>query len=215
MKRSLFYAVLLLSFCFSSCKKDNSAKPSPGNYLPLTNGSTWKYNYVSDGGTEDSLIVTMTGENTKINGQTYYGATSTFRKNSSFGYFYAGNHIYATRTAGGLNPAIELQLLNDTASVGYRWTTQPTVSGKIGENFVRAVNIIKEKNISRTIEGKTYTDVIHTQILLQYDFGDGNGYQTSVTYDFYLAKDVGLIENDANTLDLLFETETLFDYTIK
>jgi len=215
MKRRLFYIVIFVAFGFYSCKKDNGAKPSPDSYLPLTNGSSWSYQYSSDGGTADTLVITMTGGSTKINGKTYYNAASVFRKNSSLGYFYVGNHIYATRTIDGVSPAIELQLLNDTASVGYQWITQPTDNGKIGNKLARTVNTIKEKNIEHIIQGKTFTDVTHTQVLLQYDSNDGYGYQTTITYDFYLAKGIGLIENDANTLNVLHETETLFDYTIK
>jgi hypothetical protein len=200
--------------CFLGCKKGTDVRPSTVSFLPLTQGSTWKYHYVSDGGTTDTLTLTITGGSSEINGKTYYDVLSTYKKGSSVGYFYIGNHIYATRTTdNGTGSAMELQLLNDTASVGYQWITTPTDNGKVGAWPARTVNIIKEKNVNRILHGKTFTGVTHTQVLLQYDFG--TGYETTISYDFYMAKGIGLIENDANTLNTLIETETLFDYTIK
>ncbi len=212
MKRGLLSIVVVIIFCCSGCKKEAKEAPS-GEYLPLTDGSTWKYNYTSDGGTTDTLILKMTGGTTLINGKTYYNAASTYKQGTSPGYFYAGNHLYATRTADVGFGSIELQLLNDTASVGYQWITIPTADGTLGGSPVRTINTIKEKNLTRTLNGKTFTNVIHTQVEMQYS--NGSVFGTAVTYDFYLAKGIGLIENDANTEGILHETETLFDYTVK
>ena len=210
--RGIFSVFAVIIFCCFGCKKEAKQGPE-GEYLPLTDGSTWKYNYASDGGTTDTLIVKMTGGTTQINGRAYYNASSTYRQGTSPGYFYAGNHFYVTRTADEGSGSIELQLLNDTASVGYQWITIPTDNGLLGGTPVQTINTIKEKNITRTLNGKTFTNVIHTQVQLQYN--NGSGFGTTVTYDFYLAKGIGLIENDANTEDILHETETLFDYSVK
>ena len=212
MKRGLLSVFAVIIFCCFGCKKEATQAPS-GEYLPLTDGSTWKYNYASDGGTTDTLIIKMTGGTTVINNKTYYNAASTFRQGTSLGYFYSGNHFYVTRTADGGFGSVELQLLNDTASVGYQWITIPTENGTLGGTPVRTINTIKEKNINRTLNGKTFTNVIHTQVELQYN--NGSGFGTTVTYDFYLAKGIGLIESDSNTEDILHETETLFDYSVK
>jgi hypothetical protein len=214
MKRGQLLLLIAICFCILGCKKDKTEAPSLNDYLPLTDGSVWKYSYGSDGGHTDTLTITMTGGTTKINGKTYYNVTSTYKEGFSLGYFYAGNHFYATRTVAiGSNAAMEFQLLNDTASVGYHWVTRPTDDGKVGDTPAQTVNTIMEKGISRSINGRTFNDVIHTKVEVQYDYG--TGFQTFVTYDFYLAKGVGLIESDSNTLDSFFEKETLFDYTIK
>ncbi|MBS1530428.1 MAG: hypothetical protein JSU01_08985 [Bacteroidetes bacterium] len=214
MTKCLMPVLFFGAFCFFGCKKDRAVTPSAGNYLPVTGGSSWKYSYMSDGGTTDTLTLTMTGATTLINGKTYHNVTSAYKQGTSQGYFYTGNHIYTTRSvAVGSNVAMEFQLLNDTASVGYQWISYPTDDGMLGGKPARTVNKIVEKNISRTINGKTFSNVSHTQVWLQYDLG--SGFETTITYDFYLAKGIGLIENDSNTLDTFFETETLFDYTIK
>ncbi|HWB64178.1 MAG TPA: hypothetical protein VG603_11745, partial [Chitinophagales bacterium] len=67
--------------------------------------------------------------------------------------------------------------------------------------------------ISKTINGKNYPNVIHTQAELQYDLG--SGYITAGVYDFYLAKGVGLIELSLDMNGSNYETETLTSYTIK
>jgi hypothetical protein len=214
MKRGLLLLLIAITFCFAGCKKDTNPIPATDEYLPLTNGSTWHYSYSTDAGNTDTLTLQMTGGTTLISGKTYYNISSIDNEGSSMGYFYVGNHNYATRTTdNGTGSSIELQLLNDTASVGYTWITNPTANGQLGGDPVRTMNTIKEKNISRVINGKTFTHVIHTEVQLQYNFG--NGFETSVIYDFYLAKGVGMIETDANTLGTFYETETLFDYTIK
>jgi hypothetical protein len=214
MKKGLVL-VLCITVCWvTGCKKDSNANLSADSYLPLTQGSLWKYSYQTNGGTTDTITISMTGGSTQINGKTYYNASSVYKGGNSLGYFYVGNHIYATRTIdNGSGSAMEFQLLNDIAPVGYQWITSPTDNGKVGSVPARTVNTIKEKNITRQLNGRTFTDVTHTQVELQYDFG--SGFETSITYDFYLAKGIGLIENDANTLNTLVETETLFDYTIK
>jgi hypothetical protein len=210
MKRGLLPLLIAINFCILGCKKDNNVSLSTNSYLPLTDGSMWKYNYASDGGTTDTLTIAMTGGTTKINGKTYYNAASTYKQGSSLGYFYAGNHFYATRTVAlGSNVAMEFQLLNDTASVGYQWITSPTDDGEVQGAPAQTINTIMEKGISRTINGQTFPDVIHTRVELQYSL------QTFITYDFYMAKGVGLIESDSNTLNEFYETETLFAYTIK
>jgi hypothetical protein len=213
MTRGLLSVFAVFIFCCFGCKKEANKSPANGEYLPLTDGFTWKYDYASDGGSTDTLIVKMTGGTTVINSKTYYNAASTYKQGTSLGYFYAGNHTYATRTTDNGAGSIELQLLNDTASVGYTWVASPTDNGMVGAYPAQTVNTIKEKNITRTLNGITFTNVIHTQVQLQYNFGAG--FETTITYDFYLAKGIGLIENDANTLNTLYETETLFDYTVK
>ncbi|HVV55448.1 MAG TPA: hypothetical protein VHC47_08995 [Mucilaginibacter sp.] len=214
MKKGLLLLWVITVLGAAGCKKDAGVVPAGGNYLPLSEGNTWKYSYASDGGTTDTLTIKMTGGTTLIGGKTYYNAASTYKNGSTSGYFYVGNHNYATRTVDAASGnSLELVMLNDTASVGYSWITDPGNNGQIGGVKARTVNTIKEKNISRIINGHTFNRVIHTQVQLQYDFG--SGFETTITYQFYMADGVGLIETDANTLDTLHETETLFGYTVK
>jgi hypothetical protein len=157
----------------------------------------------------------MTGGTTAINGKTYYNATSVSSKSgTSDGYFYAGNHAFSTRgsnAAAGLT--IELQLGMDNQAAGYTWTTTPTDGGEINGYPAKTINTIKETNINKTVNGKQFSNVIHTQVDLQYNLGDG--FESFAIYDIYLAKGVGMIEMDSQIYDTVVDVQTITDYTIK
>ena len=102
---------------------------------------------------------------------------------------------------------------NDSKAVGDTWTTTPTDNGTISGFPARTVNTIKEKGITKVVNGKTFTDVIHTQVDLQYNLG--SGFTSTALYDFYLAKGVGMIETDTSVSGNIYEKETITDYSIK
>jgi len=212
------FAIMIIggAILAAGCSKKNNPGPSASadSYLPVSSGSTWTYNDVV-GGSASQLTITMTGGTSVINGKTYYAGTSaSSTRGTSTGYFYAANHSYSFRaTSAAVNITIELQMGNDEQNVGYTWTTTPTDNGTINGVSAKTVNTIKEKNISRTVNGKTFNNVIHTQVDLQYDLG--TGFQSVATYDIYLAKGVGMIENDTSVSGSPYEVETITGYTIK
>lgn len=216
MKKPILILVTIAAVYFSGCKKSNN-DPTPGSsdtYLPVTAGSTWTYIDAVNGSSETSTIK-MTGATATFNGKTYYGMTQvSTSQGTKTGYFYSADHSYALRgyTAAGGGLTLEIQLGNDKEAVGYTWTTTPTDNGEIEGIPARTVNTIKEKGISKTVNGKKYDDVIHTQISLQYNFGS---YEEYALYDVYLAKGVGMIETDTSIPGGYLETQTLKSYTIK
>lgn len=216
MKKPILILITIAAVYFSGCKK-SSNDPAPGNsdsYLPVTSGTTWTYIDATSGSSETSTIK-MTGSTATFNGKTYYSMTQvSASQGTKNGYYYAANNSYALRAytpaAGGL--VLEIQMGNDKEAVGYSWTTTPTDDGEIEGVPARTVNTIKEKGISKTVNGKKYNDVIHTQVSLQYDFG---GYEEYALYDIYLAKGIGMIETDTSIPGGYLETQTLKSYTIK
>ena len=200
----------------AGCSKKNNPGPSASSnsYLPVSSGSTWTYNDVV-GGNASQLTITMTGATSTIAGKTYYAGTSaSSTRGTSTGYFYAANHSYSFRaTSATAGITIELQMGNDEQNVGYTWTTTPTDNGTINGVSAKTVNTIKEKNITKVVNGKTFNNVIHTQVDLQYDLG--TGFQSVAVYDIYLAKGVGMIENDTSISGSPYEVETITGYTIK
>ena len=129
-------------------------------------------------------------------------------------YYYVVNHQYSIRAPLSIGGTVELQLANDNQPVGYTWTTQPTDNGLVNGVPAQTVNKILEASISKTVNGKGYSNVIHTQVDLQYDFG--TGFESAGIYDFYLAKGVGMIEEDSNLEGgALIEKSTLTSYSIK
>lgn len=217
MKHNLLITFVLGVAVLAGCKKEKNSSPSTSSsdsYLPVSNGSMWQYAVDEPGGT-DTLTVTMTGQTMVSGGITYYAATSVYKHEGSTGpgYFFNSNHIYGTlgvNSSAGIS--ITLDMLNDTASVGYTWTSLPTSDGMVNGIPARVINKIISKNGTMTIGSKTFTNVSHTTSNLQYN--EGAGYETEATYDYYLSKGVGMIELDENDLGLT-ATEKLYNYTIK
>ena len=220
MKKSNFYlGLLLIATIFAGCKKGSSNHTTPisgsSTYFPVTSGSSWVYNdAITNGGTSINTI-SMTGKTVVINGKTYYAALSISpTKGNDTTYYYAANHEYAIRgsnAAAGVT--IELQAGNDAQPAGYTWTTIPSDNGIIGSLPAQTVNTIVEKNVTKTVNGKIFTNVIHTRANLQYNAG--TGFLTVAVYDIYLALGIGLIEADSTIGGALYESDTITSYTIK
>ena len=176
----------------------------------MASASTWKYLVTGASGI-DTLTVKFTGATTVINGKTYYNANSIYQKmGGSIGYFFGANHLYGTissNAAAGLT--IEFQFLNDTTAAGHSWISSPTANGLVNGVPARTVNTIKEVNISKTVGGITFKNVIHTEIDLQYDYG--GGYESSAVYEFYFAKGVGMIENATIISGNIYEMESIIN----
>jgi hypothetical protein len=176
---------------------NNNNNTSGGLYQPLTAGTWWKYKDSASGNltTNTATSVTKTLNNinyraiTAGNGDTaYYGVKGP-------GYYFR---------AAGLSPSglpfdLTFNYLNDTASVGYSWQYN---AGQ-GNGFTAITNTkIIEKGITMTVEGKTYTDVIHTFLVLSYDMGGTPSPYGE--YDFFIAKIVGIIKSRADLASGLF-----------
>jgi hypothetical protein len=81
---------------------------------------------------------------------------------------------------------------------------------------VRCVDTLIETGISKTVNGNTFNNVLHTRAYFQRDLPWGE-WQNMFVYDFYLAKGVGIIEMDVNGTynQTLTGKETLIDYELK
>lgn len=157
----------------------------------------------------------MNGSTTDFNSFICYNVDVVSKLNGhSTAYFHVDNHVNALMESTPPYGLTNLQLLIDTASVGYTWTYVPTQNGVLNNSPVKAVNTIVEKNINKIVNGITYPNVVHTNINLQINV-KGAGFHNIAKYDFYLAKGFGLIEKDANFYGLLNETKTLLIYNVK
>ncbi|HWZ03412.1 MAG TPA: hypothetical protein VNX40_07335 [Mucilaginibacter sp.] len=217
MKKTFTLILAVAAILFSSCKKDSKKIPANSatydSYFPLTASSTWKY-LVTEADGSDTLTVILTGATTVINGKTYYAANSVYQKmGGSIGYFFGANHLYGSISSNqAVNLTIEFQFLNDNTAAGYSWISSPTENGLVNGVPARAVNTIKEVNISKTVGGKTFNNVIHTEVDLQYNYGAG--YESSAVYEFYFAKEVGMIENLTVISGSIYEKESIISYNI-
>ena len=217
MKRNLFIILAVVMVC-GGCKK-NSPAPSTASdsYFPLTTGATWAYLDAQQGLKPDTATTQITGATTVFNNKTFYNA-ATSSKNKGLGtdYFYTGDHVYIIHSLNAYaGETIDLQLYCDTASVGISSYAVPTASGAIDGLPVRTVNTIIAKDIPLVLNGVHYTGVVHSRVDFQYDYKTGNGFETNFTYDFYLAKGIGMIAYNLNIYGSLTEQEVLLKYTAK
>ncbi|BAU52504.1 hypothetical protein [Mucilaginibacter gotjawali] len=217
MKKTFTLILAVAVIFISSCKKDSKNNPASSStnndYFPLTSNSAWKY-LVTGAGGSDTLTVKLTGSATVIDGKTYYNTNSMYQKmGTSVGYFFRQNHLYGSNSSNATaGLTIEFEFLNDTAAAGHSWISLPTVNGLVNSVPARTVNTIREVNISKTVGGKIFTNVIHAEVDLQYNYG--RGYESSAVYEFYFAKGVGMIENSTFISGNMYETESIISYDI-
>jgi len=216
MKKYLIIFLAVVTCCYVGCKKDagNGAPPSANSYMPVTAGSTWTY-YFNEQGNIDTLTVKMTGATSTQNGRIYYNATTQSKKGgASTLYFTQYNHLFVTRNLNPyVNATLELQLYNDTASVNTPWTYLVSDNGKINDVPARAISTIGPINETKSFAGKTYNNVIHVTIEIQYDLG--NGYRTQFLYDYYLAKGIGILGYNLRAFNDFVEVEGILSYDVK
>lgn len=227
MKKCLLSILSILTLSYSACKQDtaelealrlkienkkNGGGGSNDSYLPTTKGSSWTYQSDMTGSTELSTSY-LTGAITPINGQNYYELKTTALGKESIGYYFVKDKKYKVRSATvESNTMLEFFILDDNLPVGGEWVATMTADGSVNGVPGRTKNKIIESGITKTVLNKTYKNVIHTHIIVQYDLG--SGFQNFVDYNFYLAKGVGVIETDTN-FGTYKTSSYLFDYSIK
>ncbi|AXY75006.1 hypothetical protein D3H65_13875 [Paraflavitalea soli] len=174
-----------------------SGTPVTGTYQPFSKNSYWKYKQT--GAFPGEMTVTSTGQTRTVSGIScgVFNNTSTITNPPSTGEGLFGikdHNYYSVIKAVSPNTGALLDItflyMNDTASVNYDWDH---VAGT-GNGFkIITSGLVLEKGIIMTVEGKTYTDVMHTVVQLQYEL-PGVGLVPLTDYDYYVAKNIGIIK---------------------
>jgi hypothetical protein len=238
MNRFYLFAALLIALC--SCQKEiniplTPATPGTGsgtgggggtgvpasiNYQPTTKNSFWKYQ--TTGQLTYDALMTSTGVKktiTNIEFIAFTGETSTspgVKSETNYGMkgrdYYVASKGVSPNTGAAFD--INIRYLNDTAAVGYKWEH---AAGQGNGFTARTPGEIIERNITMTVAGKQYKEVIHTRVELQYDI-PLMGTITFAVYDFYNANNIGSIKVVTTTSAIAgssaYVTE-LTDYSIK
>nr|WP_294792932.1 hypothetical protein [uncultured Mucilaginibacter sp.] len=206
MKKALSFLIILTATLFSCKKSDNQQPEKLGDsYQPVTKGTYWKYTTASG-----TSVRTMTGETAVFKGKTYYKFTAEYNyKDASVAYYGQQNadyFIFSVEPVVGENEALHLK---ENAAVGDTWIQDVAAYNGIK---VRNVGKIIEKNITHVVLGKTYNNVIHTQLLIQSSPSGSTVYSDAQTINYYIAKGIGIIDvNDSTGPSILKLTE----YSIK
>ena len=222
-KLKFAFLFVLVSFILISCQKEtDSPGPTGGNgqgngnttsYNPTTVGTWWKYKDSTSGGLSTSTIANRTKT---INGILYSAMVSDIAPDTGWASSAQPNYyVYAKGISPNTGASYDIlfHYLNDTASVGYSWRY---IAGQ-GNGFTAYIRTtISERNMSMTVAGKSYTNVIHTRVLWTYDvFGS---LMDAMVYDYFIAKGVGIIKVRSEGLTLLAGFKgcsDLIDYRIK
>ncbi|MDP5100380.1 MAG: chorismate synthase [Nonlabens sp.] len=230
------FLLLSIAILLTACTSDDSASDTSFSYLPLSVNNSWTYD-VTTGTTvvTDMLTVnsttgsryTLTSNPTPGNGVMTNLLTSG-ELNEDGGKLVAnGSFSLANLGFGNFNVAIVNGVLNDqNAGNG---TETFTTSGMFSET-VQSFNLVfnyTAKNIQRadlatlTVNGTTYNDVEHSQLIINANIVSPITVanitqnitlmraQDVIVIDNYWAKDVGLIKSD-NQLDYMLEDFSSF-----
>lgn len=191
----------LLNQEYQDDNNDDEIGESTGDYWPRAIGNMWNFDDTYYGDVTYDMVSIE-----EIDNKTYYKFDNLFGQES---WLAKTGDTYYTRTAVGDFPVagyevsttfITIRMLVDSAEVGDEWVDNVsyTISyTPIGTNpeipdFDYSASYVFEmmgRDLTRSVEGVEYQNVLHVKLNLQAS-------DTSTIYNYYYAKDVGLIEFD-------------------
>jgi hypothetical protein len=183
-----------------------------GAYYPLTTGSFWKYKDSATGVVQTNAVIAATRV---INSIIYKGLYTPSTNDTGWMASAQPNYYMAVKGNSpntGAPYDLVIYYLNDTAAVG--WSAESSAGQ--GNGFAATTKTtIMERGITKVVNGKSYNNVIRTNVTLSYDLM-GNAIQMA-SYQFYVAKGVGIIraETDIGAFGVSFRScSELVDYKI-
>ncbi len=205
---------------WSSCQKeiasvidtplDNDTITTSESYIPLTESTFWVY---QDSATNRLDTATVLGEVLVHDNINYKKVRVVSDGQEDYSYYGIKDHnYYLYGEESGITAT--MLVLNDLAEVGSSWVYD---MGMINNLPARGTGIVVEKNITYTVAGKTYQNVIHTRYVIAYNIL--NSYVDVATYEFYFAQGIGIIKVQSSVTDgansMQVATRNLVDYTVK
>lgn len=197
MKQILFGAIAC-TLLFTACKKskdDDNSTPAE-KFMSTSAGSTWNYAYVdnADAANNYNYTRTSTTTDTTINSKSYH-KYSLSTGGSEF-YAISGNDYYTfgalPAQLGGTN--VENLYLKDNAGVGASWNQNYNIDYLGVPLSIGITNTIAAKELTRTVNGTNYTNVIQVNLTITPPAIPGLVLTSNIVY--YYAPKVGLIENN-------------------
>lgn len=210
MRKTLLMSSIILFF---GCTKEiNSGSLNAGNisntittasatdtYLPLTKGTYWMYNIVTDAKIPEASKVKVLGISKKINNKNYQTVKSvTDESIDTLYYAHQQNNYYIytnTGTSDADKVSMEILFLKDDVSIGKSWL-EP--AGKANGFNLRCFGKIIEKDATISVGGVTYTHVIHSYVEIRKPLLFT--YVVVNRQDFYTAKNIGIVKNVSDIL---------------
>ncbi|GAA4309293.1 hypothetical protein [Nibribacter koreensis] len=190
----------LLVGTLASCGKDDDPTPlAELDYAPVTKGSTWSYIGAR------TYTQTSLGSTKNMNGKTYHEFENKEGSNTTLHYLHKEAGVYTTNGQDPRMGNVEMTFLKEKEAVGATWEQDLAVNGSTSKYKFTLVG----KNLTKTVEGKEYKEVIHIRLDVSILFMGQTIPASSANY-FY-AKGVGLILSDFGSMGKI----SLKSYTIK
>jgi hypothetical protein len=188
------------------------------SYQPVTKNSTWKYVLTAFGGTVDNITFTMTGNVTVQNSLNYneYSHSSPLLNTELFSFAY-DNHLYISREYKSMfndMRLVDIPYLKDDVAINGTWSGASFNPGNSGF-AAQYTGKLLEKDFTKTVNNKAFTNVYHSHVDLIYSTNGGMATQTVESYDYYVAKGIGIIEVDETIAGQDAGKLTLLSYTVK
>ncbi len=234
MYKCFFSIVFLCSLIFCSCQKELNFDPKTPlvivdttqkidtTYQPFSKNSYWKYK--STNATNDTTIVTSTGNTVIIEGKLFYifsvqknGITQQdaffskeqqeYRLQNIFTRFELSRHKIYTPI---------LYLIDKAPMSGDEWVVDAgNASNNLNSKYKGSVIT---PNLTITINNRVYTKVVQVKSSIFYKLEPNSGYENFQTYYFYLVRGIGIIKAESqsagggtNSFNI---TDELIDYKI-
>lgn len=219
----LFLTVLTLSSCSSDDTNTDDNGITTGNYLPLAVGNKWNYT----NGSTTSLVQIIGTAN--FGGTTYYEDDDSgseidiqswaAKKGASY-YQKTGDYTFTQGSTTFVLKSYELKVLKDDLAVGESWSgdiyPKLNYSGSSGSGtypvHISYEGIIIAKNVSATVEGVSYNNVIKVEMNVVQTV---NSQVFNINGEVWFAKDIGVIMDTAtSTADNITRTKYLTSYEL-
>jgi hypothetical protein len=187
------------SSCSFNVRVDTAQVVVPGNgdYFPTTSNSKWVYNNLAPAGVDYEDSTLSAGTSITIGGLSYrefdndvFG--SVYRKEG--GVYYRYGYIDYIGEIDTSDTEADIPFLKDNVARGTSWESAVGVGTDDKKPVQYKMKFtVAEKDVSRTVLGKTYNNVIIIKEELMLDRKDGAGYKVIAENTASYAKGIGLI----------------------
>lgn len=205
MRMTFFFVSTFLLFI--SCNKNPAIQDNPVNerfdckecsYVPMCDGQRYIYEHITNNGTTMEVRDTLQYiKDTNINAvmfRKFRFATNNYVANQY--HTCVGNitlHAFYFNLGGNTLTLKQSTRLNPNLSVNDHWSDSLVYSSGVATIYK---NTIIEKGITRTVNGRGFSDVIHILVeTTRYD--PSSGIFPLDNTDYYYARGVGLIETNS------------------
>lgn len=209
MKKLIPITLISVSLFLSACglkdivgpkaASNSNSNSSPGgttnsdSYQPVVKGSTWTYSVEAFGFPAGNATISITGDVQTINNTTFFKSqTINPGGDTQFSFCGSRGNLFLNYDP---DTRIEQPYLDISKPAGASFNTAVNDPNNPGVP-ARYVTTIVEKDVTKTINSRSFKNVIHTRVEMQYDYG--SGYVAETVEELYVAKGVGIVEWDTS-----------------